>query len=84
MARNGADGLVARLGFRKLGYRVVPEVVEAQTSKGALDSSNVGVASLILCNDVSEVRAAIGASVDAEGVRIARVRLSPSQFTLEL
>jgi hypothetical protein len=35
-------------------------------------------------NEVSEVRAAIGGSVDAEGLRIARVRLSPSQFTLEL
>jgi Protein of unknown function (DUF2971) len=35
-------------------------------------------------NEVSEVRAAIGGSIDAEAVRIARVRLSPSQFTLEL
>lgn len=35
-------------------------------------------------NEVSEVREAIGRSADADEVRVARVRLSPSQFTLEL
>jgi Protein of unknown function (DUF2971) len=35
-------------------------------------------------NEISEVRNAISGSADAEAVRVARVRLSPSQFTLEL
>ena len=44
MARNGADGLVTRLRFSKLGYRMVPEVVEPKPGKGALNLSNAGVA----------------------------------------
>jgi hypothetical protein len=42
VASNGADGLIARLRFGKLGYRMVPKVGEPQSSKRALNTSNVG------------------------------------------
>jgi hypothetical protein len=52
MARNCHDGLVARLGLGQLGYRVVTEIVEPQSSTRAFDLTDIRIA-LVLPTMVS-------------------------------
>jgi hypothetical protein len=45
--RNRHDGLVARLRFGKLRDGVVPQMVEAEASRGALNFADVGSAGFV-------------------------------------